>query len=804
MVSCNQIYRRLSLTFIFGIASLHAQTVTPEQWALLGGQSGGLNAYTAIVSPSGTLTNISPSLAATSIIHSVSINPSGYGLIGGSDGSLLNSAYAATVSPSGVVTQIPFTPDGTINSVAINLSNYGLIGGNDMSSGYVAMVSPVGLATQVLLPSASTDINSVAINNSRQGLVGGVDVSNSFAALISPSGVTTSVSGLPVTGEIFSVSINNLAEGLIGGTSSTNAYAAMVSPSGAASPITLPGGITTGSINSVSLNDSNYGLIGGQNGSDPYAALLSPTSSPTLISLGTTTGTINSVAINEFNQGLVGGTQNTNEAYAALISPSGLATPLDLSSLGVSTINSVAINDYGQGLIGGQSNTTAGYAALVSSSGLVVPLSLSLANGVIESVSLGMLSHIPTDSLRGNNLIFANYINEFAPEDAFYFVPASLDGTLSDALESAAPTRNAVSLCTAINNSFYLMTDLSTHLCAQRFIHRRKYEPPAKSSIFSKTEEIKSEDELLTSFNILSKGKKTDPSCDLNDETKRPYTIWFDVIGVLAYQKSQKQTPGFNPFVGGGILAFDAKVGDTARLGIGLSYLYSHVHEKKGAGHSNINQEDVFAYGSWTGENFYLDLAAWGGPFQIDQTRNIEMTGFTFKSSSHPNGWQALPHIEIGFNTNRAKSTQDTVLIFNPFAMCDWSNAWQRSYKEHGSGPFNAGQRYRYGSLLRTEAGIRLYTTLFFDSWNLTIQEKGSYVNVQSFHPGKVNAYLVGFPGSFTVQTLTAAQNLGVGQFSLIFDPVKPYYPKIMTFYQGEFGSKFQSHQATLEFFLTF
>ncbi|HAB98440.1 MAG TPA: hypothetical protein DCE71_01295, partial [Parachlamydiales bacterium] len=229
-----------------------------------------------------------------------------------------------------------------------------------------------------------------------------------------------------------------------------------------------------------------------------------------------------------------------------------------------------------------------------------------------------------------------------------------------------------------------------------------------------------------------------------------------------------------------------------------------HVHEKKGAGHSNINQEDVFAYASWTGKNFYLDLAAWGGPVQIDQVRDIHMTGFTFKSSSHPNGWQALPHIEIGFNTNRAKSTQDTVLIFNPFAMCDWSNAWQRSYKEHGSGPFNAGQRYRYGSLLRTEAGIRLYTTLFFDSWNLTIQEKGSYVNVQSFHPGKVNAYLVGFPGSFTVQTLTAAQNLGVGQFSLIFDPVKPYYPKIMTFYQGEFGSKFQSHQATLEFFLTF
>ncbi len=804
MTIYNRFSAPLSLAFIFMTTCVHAQTADPLQWALLGGQSGGSDAYTAIISPSGVLTDISPSLTPTSIINSVSINPSGYGLIGGYDGSLLNSAYAATVSPDGTVSQIPFTPDGTINSVAINLFNYGLIGGNDMSSGYVAIISPIGLATQVVLPNTSTNINSVSLNNTGYGLVGGSDISNSYAALVFPSGLTSAVSELPATGDILTVSLNNLRQGLIGGTNGTSAYAASVSESGAATAITLPGGITTGSINSVSLNDLGYGLVGGQNGSDPYAALLSPISSPTLVSLGVTNGTINSVAINEFNQGLVGGTQNTNEAYAALISPSGIATALDLSSLGTSTINSVAMNEYGQGLIGGQSNTTAGYAALISSSGTVIPLSLGLANGVIESVSLGMLSYIPTDGLKGNNLIFADYINEYAPENAFYFVPAVLDGSLEAALESAAPTRNAASLYTAINNSFYLTTNLSTHLCAQRFIHRRKYEPPVKSSIFSKTEEIKSEDELLTSFNILSKGKKNDQKCDPNDEEKHPYTIWFDVIGVLAYQRSQKQTPGFNPFVGGGILAFDSKVSETARLGLGVTYLYSHVHEKKGAGHSNINQEDVFVYASWTGKNFYLDLAGWGGLVQIDQTRNIDMTGFTFKSSSHPDGWQALPHLEIGFNTNRAKSTQDTVLIFNPFAMCDWSNAWQSSYKEHGSGPFNAGQKYRYGSLLRTEAGIRLYTTLFFNSWNLTIQEKGSYVNIQSFNPGKINAYLVGFPGSFTVQTLTSNQNLGVGQFAFIFDPIKPLYPKIMAFYQGEFGSKFQSHQMTLEFFLTF
>ncbi len=85
---------------------------------------------------------------------------------------------------------------------------------------------------------------------------------------------------------------------------------------------------------------------------------------------------------------------------------------------------------------------------------------------------LPFLSQIPTGSLCGNNLIYANYINKNAPQDAFYFVPAYFDGTLKQALESAAPTRNAFAVFTACNNLFYLTTGLSNHL-HNHPIHRR-------------------------------------------------------------------------------------------------------------------------------------------------------------------------------------------------------------------------------------------------------------------------------------------------------------------------------------------
>lgn len=57
-----------------------------------------------------------------------------------------------------------------------------------------------------------------------------------------------------------------------------------------------------------------------------------------------------------------------------------------------------------------------------------------------------------------------------------------------------------------------------------------------------------------------------------------------------------------------------------------------------------------------------------------------------------------------------------------------------------------------------------------------------------------------GSPGSFTVETLSSAQNLGVGQLATSFDPVNGRYPTTTLFYQGEFGTKYQSHQINIDF----
>jgi hypothetical protein len=156
----------------------------------------------------------------------------------------------------------------------------------------------------------------------------------------------------------------------------------------------LPLGVPSGFIKSVAINSSGRGLIGGLDfsGFSAYAALVSPTGVVTPLDLAPgflfgNSGVILSVAINSSGRGLIGGVDDTfpTPAYAALISPAGAVTPL---SLGVPSgfISSVAINDFDQGLIGGRNTATgAAYAALVSPAGQVIPLNVGLSSGIITS-----------------------------------------------------------------------------------------------------------------------------------------------------------------------------------------------------------------------------------------------------------------------------------------------------------------------------------------------------------------------------------------------------------------------------------
>ena len=341
-----------------------------------------------------------------------------------------------------------------------------------MTAGYAAFVNTPSAVTPITLGITGT-ISSVQLApSSNLGIIGGQSVSAAYAAFVTPlSGTPKIVTLLPVTGGIESVSVNDGGIALLGGTSSGNIYAAFVNsvdPSVAASAVIFPS-VPSGQINSVVINANDLGLIGGRDTTHSlaYASFVRPLEAASnLLSFN---GTISTVSLNNAGQGLIGGQQNGGAPYAAFVSQTG--TPVSQIALGFNSgdIESVMINQFGQGLIGGQ-NGSAGYLALVDFNyPSHAPIVISGLPNSSDILSLSyVISPIPTGSLHGNNLAFAKYINSNAPRDLFYLHPSVMDGSFDDALESAAPTRNAASLFTAEVNMFVLTHGFSSHLRNER------------------------------------------------------------------------------------------------------------------------------------------------------------------------------------------------------------------------------------------------------------------------------------------------------------------------------------------------
>ncbi len=737
---------------------------------------------------------------------SSSVNASGAGfVVGGGTPGWANFILQGN-SAAELVNLTPGT--AAIYSTSINELGQGLFGG----SSALFFASSINLNAQDI-SGVFNAIYSVSLNNLGQGLVGG---GPNYAAFVSEGNLSAQpISMGTILGPVTSVALNDLGQGLLG----TGAGQAAFIAYGQSSLVPISVDPTVFSILTVAMNEGGEGLIGGgqalSSTAPGYAAFVSFNNpSPQVINLGVSSGnSIYSAAINDLGQGLVVG----EGGYAAFVNAG--SETASIINLGTSNrMYKAAINNFGQGLIGGVN-----YAAFVDANQpALAPFVISLPPGtVIDTMSLSSvipLKEVDGSFLTANNLTFAKFINEKAPQKAFYFLPSVWQGSLEMALQSAAPTRNAANLFAADLNMFYLNHGLSSHLRNDR--HFRQQQKALKElsvlvqgDFFFEKEALtaRAEDLFLIAHDIpveiydpergcyypfpAKKQKSSEKAPVLKERTSN---VWFEMFGVLAFQKTQHQTVGFDPSTAGAMLAFDSTFYPNTQLGFGVAYTFTDINQEKDSGSSFIHQGYVFAYASSWHKNFYFDAALWGCMFRMHQKRKIHLPPWNFESTSNPNGLQVAPHFEIGYDALNWAGLEKGFLV-NPFAMFDWVVASQSRYQERGSGPFNAGQRAHTSSLLRSEAGLRFYEPIIFDLCKLLFEQKVSYVNRTPFGVGNVNAFLVGAPGSFTVETLTSSENLIAVEAAIIFDPLSNIYPYWSLSYQGEFEHSFQSHQLIFE-----
>jgi hypothetical protein len=99
-----------------------------------------------------------------------------------------------------------------------------------------------------------------------------------------------------------------------------------------------------------------------------------------------------------------------------------------------------------------------------------------------------------------------------------------------------------------------------------------------------------------------------------------------------------------------------------------------------------------------------------------------------------------------------------------------------------------------FASLLQTEVGFNgYYTHEFCCDWTFILRGKASYVNQVPFHQHRLQANLIGAPGSVNLVTSLRTQNL--------FSPALEMYWRyrngffISLLYNGQFGTGFQNNE---------
>jgi hypothetical protein len=400
----------------------------------------------------------------------------------------------------------------------------------------------------------------------------------------------------------------------------------------------------------------------------------------------------------------------------------------------------------------------------------------------------------PTISLTGlkaNDLTIAKYLNKSKLTSQAYLDLTKLSGhALKEALRSVSPSRNANSTYAAQQTMFALSDLITSHFDEHRFFKSRKKEEPTVAMRLAKTSsEIVADASEDGAF--LGSAPSINPGLPSYAPAKNNYDVWIGSFVEAAYQKAHHQSSAFHFLTEALLAAFDYYM-KHGFVGGGMGYGHTHIHDDNHSGKASINYGIGTVYGGFGVNHFYMDLALLGVYYHNDNQRFISYPGISATALSKINGWQLDPHIDLGYDFDYDWGGVE------PFAAIDWGNSWQRGYREHGAGALNMIEGRHHSSLLRTEAGLKLYEDWEYDWGFFLLKEKVSWVYKKPYGTGSVTAAIVGGAGRFTVESLSSVQNLGAVCLELSARIGKKNPVSASVGYGGEFGEQYQSHEVML------
>jgi len=321
---------------------------------------------------------------------------------------------------------------------------------------------------------------------------------------------------------------------------------------------------------------------------------------------------------------------------------------------------------------------------------------------------------INTAGLACNRLVLANYFNAVLPTGPLNTLSMLSEGDLERALDFLSPARNAYANFASEQVALAISEDLEARLSDNRLMR------------------------------YLGNTSCTEPS----------HTLWVTGFGDdrRIGRHACGQNPGFNMHSGGVLAGYDVCFCEFFLLGASFGYDHTVINQQEGFGHQTFKSYLGGLYGSFIYEDFFVDLAVWGGGQNIHGTRSIAYPGFGAKAESCFSSTQWIPHVAVGYDFCLYDKWR---LLAEPYASLDWAANSTRGYRESGASPFNMQIRHHDSSILRSEAGVNFFHHNTYEWGIVTLQATAAFVQQNLYDVGCVTASLVDLPGTFTVKGLS-------------------------------------------------
>jgi autotransporter-associated beta strand protein len=401
---------------------------------------------------------------------------------------------------------------------------------------------------------------------------------------------------------------------------------------------------------------------------------------------------------------------------------------------------------------------------------------------------------LPTPScVTGNALKLLNYLNEnlfnndIVQNIAFDLLPSMLAGCPQylAALESLCPARFATLSLSGIDMGFEFGKALYSRMLISH--HQRSKRVESSEVAFLPQEDLLSMAKVPPS--VLPRGKVINTA-----RGDKNWDVWAEGFDACLHGKSDSQNPSFGTNIYGALVGVERSF-DNGLFGFGIGYGDARVNEKHDLGIGKLGDLTGFIYGSGYFQNWYFDLGLFAAGLKIESERDfvrsllIESQVMAAAESNH-HALQGTVHFATGYDFSTTWGT------FEPFILEDWTLQYEEKFEEHAS-PFNMSLRSRSFSALRSEAGLHTYQS-WQGAWGLgTLRETFSYVNILPFGVGKIEAAILGVPGSFSQDSYTHSHNLFHGGLQVFFKrqvECNKTAPFFSLSYDGEIGRGYSSN----------